>query len=93
MITEGEGRFYTYVSETIKDNPEWLLSAMQALQTGMAQRLERERFEKSEWENVALNAMEARLFKSNKGWLAQKIDRLRDNASFRWDHIIESLMK
>jgi len=93
MISEEEGRFYTYVRETIKDNPDWLLSAMQALQSGMSQRLERERFEKNEWENVALNAMEARLFRNNKGWLAQKIDRLRENAMFRWDHIIERLNK
>ena len=93
MISEEEGRFYTYVRETVREHPDWLLSAMQALQSGVAQRLERERFEKSEWETVAMNAMEGRLFKGNKGWLAQKIDRLRDNALFRWDHIIQRLNK
>jgi len=93
MITEEEGKFYTYVRETVRDHPDWLLSAMQAIQSGMSQRLERERFEKNEWENVALNAMARRIFKDNKVWLAQKIDRLRDNALFRWDHIIERLNK
>ena len=93
MISQEEGEFYSYIKGKICEHPEWLLSAMQAIQSGTAQRLERERFEKSEWENLALNAMEGRLFKGNKGWIAQKIDRLRDNAMFRWDHIIERLNK
>lgn len=93
MISEEESRFYGNLRETIKQNPEWLMSAMQAINAGMEHRLRQERHEKSEWETIALNAMEARIFKSNKMWLSQKIDRLRNNAAFKWDSIIERLQK
>jgi hypothetical protein len=55
--------------------------------------LRQERHEKSEWEVIAFNAMEARIFKSNKMWLSQKIDRLHKSALLKWDHIIERLQK
>lgn len=93
MISEEESVFYGNLREVIKQHPEWLMSAMQAINAGMEQRLRQETHEKSEWEVVAFNAMEARIFKSNKMWLAQKIDRLRKSAMFRWDHIIERLQK
>lgn len=93
MISEEESRFYGNLRETIKQNPEWLMSAMQAINAGMEQRLRQERHEKSEWETIAFNAMEARIFKGNKMWLSHKIDRLRDNSLFDWDKMIERLQK
>lgn len=93
MISEEEGRFYQAVKNSIKEHPEWIMSAMQAIQSGMEQRLKEERHQKAEWETVAMSAMDARLFGKNKNWLAQKIDRLRDGAAFKWDFVIERLQK
>lgn len=93
MIGEDESRFHNTLRETIKENPDWLMTAMQAINSGMVQRLKQERHEKTEWEVIAFNAMEARIFKSNKMWLSQKIDRLRDKALFNWDKMIERLQK
>lgn len=93
MISEEESKFYAILRDAIRQHPEWLMSAMQAINAGMEQRLRQERHEKSEWETIAFNAMEARIFKSNKMWLSQKIDRLRNNAAFKWDSIIERLQK
>jgi len=93
MIGQEESVFYSTLREAIKENPQWLMTAMQAINSGMEQRLRQERHERMEWEVIAFNAMEARIFKSNRMWLSQKIDRLRDKASFQWDRIIERLQK
>jgi len=93
MISQEEGEFYYALKQSISKHPEWLLSAMQAIQSGMSQRLTEEQHQKAEWETIAFNAMEARLFRHNKRWLAQKIDRLRDSAFFKWDQMIEKLGK
>lgn len=93
MMNQEEAEFYSNLREAIRLNPQWMLSAMQAIHAGMEQRLRQERHEKSEWETIAFNAMEARIFKGNKMWLSQKIDRLRDNSLFDWDKMIERLQK
>ncbi len=93
MISEEESRFYGNLREAIRQHPEWLMSAMQAINAGMEQRMRQERRDKSEWETIAFNAMEARIFKGNKMWLSQKIDRLHKSALFKWDSIIERLRK
>lgn len=93
MIGEEESIFYNTLREAIKQNPEWLMTAMQAINIGMEQRLRQERHEKSEWETIAFNAMESRIFKGNRMWLSQKIDRLHKSALFKWDSIIERLQK
>jgi hypothetical protein len=93
MISEEESKFYSALREDIRQHPEWLMSAVQAIHAGMEHRLRQERHEKSEWETIAFNAMEARIFKNNKMWLSQKIDRLNKSALFKWDYIIERLRK
>lgn len=93
MISEEESRFYGNLREAIRQHPEWLMSAMQAINAGMEQRLRQERRDKSEWETIAFNAMEARIFKGNKMWLSQKIDHLRGNSLFDWEKMIERLQK
>lgn len=93
MISEEEGRFYSDLRAEIKRHPEWTASAIQAIQSGLTERINQEVDASKEWETVALNAMEARMFKNNKGWLAQKIEKLEGRAFFRWTHIIERLKK
>lgn len=93
MISQQEGEFYSKLRKDIEQHPEWLMSAMQAIQSGITKRLNQEVHDKAEWETIALNAMEARLFRNNKGWLAQKIDKLEKSSIFRWEHIIERLKK
>ena len=93
MMSEEESIFYANLRETLKHHPNWLMSAMQAINAGMEQRLRQEQHEKSEWETIAFNAMEFRIFKNNKMWLSQKIDRLHKSALFKWDSIIERLQK
>jgi hypothetical protein len=93
MISEEEGAFYTRLRKDIEQNPQWVLSAMQAIQSGITNRLKQEQDDRADWETIAAAAMEARMFKNNKGWLAHKIERLEARAFFRWSHIIEGLKK
>lgn len=93
MIDDAELQFYRKLREDIAQNPDWLFSAMEAIHQGMQHRLTKESERRNEWEIIAMNAMESRLFNDNKGWLASKIEELKDTASFRWDHIIERMRK
>jgi hypothetical protein len=93
MISDEEIQFYKNLRKDIAQNPEWMASALQAIHQGVEDRLKQEVHMRVEWETVALNAMETRLFNTNKGWLSNKIEALKDKASFRWDHIIERLRK
>lgn len=93
MISQEEGEFYIKLRDDISRNPKWMLSAMQAINRGIDERLRLEQHQRTEWETIAFNAMDARLFGKNKNWLAQKIDSLRDGASFKWDFIVERLQK
>ena len=93
MISDEEIQFYKNLRKDIAQNPEWLASALQAAHQGVEDRLKQEVHMRVEWETVALNAMETRLFNTNKGWLSGKIEALKGKASFRWDHIIERLRK
>ena len=91
MISNEEIQFYQSLRKDISQNPEWMASALQAVHQGVEDRLKQEVHMRVEWETVALNAMDTRLFKSNKSWLRGKIEALKSEASFKWDHIIERL--
>jgi hypothetical protein len=93
MISDEEIQFYKNLRKDIAQNPEWMASALQAVHQGVDDRLKQEVHMRVEWETVALNAMETRIFNTNKGWLSSKIEALKSKASFRWDHIIERLRK
>lgn len=93
MISQEEGEFYIKLRDDISRNPKWMLSAMQAINRGIDERLRLEQHQRTEWETIAFNAMEARIFKHNKGWLAQKLENLQGNAFFKWDRMIERLNK
>lgn len=93
MISDAELQFYKKLREDIEQHPDWLSSAMEATHQGLQYRLAKESERRNEWEIIAMNAMEARLFNTNKDWLSRKIEALKDTASFRWDHIIERMKK
>ena len=90
-MTQEELEFYNIVRLSIQRNPEMHRVAMAALTDGMVHAIHEARRDRSEWETVAMNAMHARLFKHNRGWLADKIAGLNGRASMRWDGIIERM--
>lgn len=91
MMEGKEAEFFQMVETAIKENPRWVETAVRAVQSGIVSRIKLEQNDRIEWETVAMNAMEARMFKHNKGWLAQKIEKLEGRSFFRWEHIIERL--
>jgi hypothetical protein len=92
-MTQAEHEFYQGLRGNIAQHPEWMLTAMQAINSGLHERLAKEQHDASEWETIAIICSENQLFKNNKGFLAHKIAELKDSARCRWDHIIERLAK
>lgn len=90
-MTQAEIEFYNAVRAVIQREPELHRVAMAALTDGMLHAIHEARHDRSEWEAVAMNAMHTRLFKNNRGWLADKIAALNGRASMRWDSTIEKL--
>ena len=93
MMSQEEIDHAMAVKAALIAHPEWLKTTIMAAASGVDEAMRRVERDRSEWEMVAINAMEVRLFKDNKGWLAQKIETLKPRASFRWDHILERMLK
>lgn len=93
MTTKEEMEFLDNLRQTMKEHPDWLGSAMNAIQSGIKGRINQEVDNAKEWETVAINAIEGRLFNSNKNWIRQKIEAMETRAFFRWSHIIERMKK
>lgn len=90
-MTKEELEFYNIVRLSVQRNQSLYRVAMAALADGVNVAIDAAQYDRAAWETVAMNAMHTRLFKSNKGWLADKIEALNDRASMRWDSIIEKL--
>jgi len=87
--------FCAFVRATILENPEWLTHTLSSASHGAQDAIERLQIDRAEWETVAMLTTEARLFKGNGGFIADKIDALRESggSSFVWDRAVERLRK
>lgn len=85
--------FANFVRACVFKNPEWLRTAIDAACAGSYAAQEQALQDRAEWETIAINAMEARLFARNKGWLADMIEKHAGRTSMRWDRVLERLRK
>lgn len=92
-MNKAEYEFANFVRACVFNNPEWLRTAIDAACAGSFASIEQAAKDRSEWEVIAINAMEARLFSRNKGWLADMIEKHKGRTSMQWDRIIERLRK
>ena len=86
-------QFCIYVREQLKANPEWQGMVISAAVSGVADAMQVLRSDRNEWEGIAMNAVEARLFTRNKPSIADRIEALEPRACFRWAHVIEAMRK
>jgi len=90
-MTEDEYNLYNTIRNALAKNPEWLETCISAISKGTRDALDTANKDKLEWEVVAVNATEARLFSTNRAWLADKITGLAARSAFRWDAVLEKM--
>ena len=82
---------YLQVSHAIEQDPEAIEWVIKGITDGLRIAAKQAREDSSGWEVIANMAMNKRLLDGNELFIADKIDGLKERATFRWDWYIEKL--
>jgi len=82
---------YLQVSHAIEQDPEAIEWAIKGITDGLRIAAKQAREDQAGWEIIANMAMNKRLLDGNELFIADKIDGLKERATFRWDWYAEKL--
>ena len=91
MTEQEKLQLYLQVSHAIEQDPEAIEWAIKGITDGLRIAANQAREDQTGWEVIANMAMNKRLLDGHELFIADKIDKLKDRASFRWDWYIEKL--
>ena len=91
MTEQEKLQLYLQVSHAIEQDPEAIEFAIKGLTDGLRIAAKQAREDQVSWEVIANMAMNKRLFDGHELFIADKIEALKDRASFRWDWYVEKL--
>jgi len=91
MTEQEKLQLYLQVSHAIEQDPEAIEWAIKGITDGLRIAAKQAREDQAGWEIIANMAMNKRLLDGNELFIADKIDKLKDRASFRWDWYVEKL--
>ncbi len=91
MTEQEKLQLYLQVSHAIEQDPEAIEWAIKGITDGLRIAAKQAREDQAGWEVIANMAMNKRLLDGHEMFIADKIDKLKDRASFRWDWYIEKL--
>ena len=91
MTEQEKLQLYLQVSHAIEQDPEAIKWAIKGITDGLRIATKQAREDQVEWEVIANMAMNKRLLDGHELFIADKIEALKDRASFRWDWYVEKL--
>ena len=91
MNDQEKAEFYLYICRAIEKDVDATGWAIKGINDGVLLALQQARQDQADWEIIANMAMNKRLLDGNELFIADKIDKLKDRASFRWDWYSERL--
>ena len=91
MTEQEKLQLYLQVSHAIEQDSEAIEWAIKGITDGLRIAAKQAREDQAGWEVIANMAMNKRLLDGNELFIADKIDSLKERASFRWDWYIEKL--
>ena len=91
MTEQEKLQLYLQVSHAIEQDPEAIEWAIKGITDGLRIAAKQAREDQAGWEVIANMAMNKRLLDGHEMFIADKIDKLKDRASFRWDWYVEKL--
>jgi len=91
MTEQEKLQLYLQVSHAIEQDSEAIEWAIKGITDGLRIAAKQAREDQAGWEVIANMAMNKRLLDGNELFIADKIDSLKERASFRWDWYAEKL--
>jgi len=91
MNEQEKAQFYLHVCRTVEKDPAAIEWAIKGINDGLRIAAEQARRDQADWEVIANMAMNKRLLDGHELFIADKIDKLKERASFRWDWYVEKL--
>ena len=91
MTEQEKLQLYLQVSHAIEQDPEAIEWAIKGITDGLRIAAKQAREDQVSWEVIANMAMNKRLLDGHELFIADKIEALKDRASFRWDWYVEKL--
>lgn len=91
MDEQEKAQLYLHVCRTVEKDSEAIEWAIKGITDGLRIAAEQARQDQADWEVIANMAMNKRLLDGHELFIADKIDRLKDRAAFRWDWYVEKL--
>jgi hypothetical protein len=91
MTEQEKLQLYLQVSHAIEQDPEAIEWAIKGITDGLRIAAKQAREDQAGWEVIANMAINKRLLDGNELFIADKIDSLKERASFRWDWYAEKL--
>jgi hypothetical protein len=91
MTEQEKLQLYLQVSHAIEQDPEAIEWAIKGITDGLRIAAKQAREDQVSWEVIANMAMNKRLLDGHELFIVEKIEALKDRASFRWDWYVEKL--
>jgi hypothetical protein len=91
MTEQEKLQLYLQVSHAIEQDPEAIEWAIKGITDGLHIAAKQAREDQVSWEVIANMAMNKRLLDGHELFIADKIEKLKDRASCRWDWYVEKL--
>ena len=91
MTKDERFRLYSFASEAVQKDIDAVYWLTKGMTDGIQLSAQQARRDQADWEIIANMAMNKRLLDGNELFIADKIDSLKERASFRWDWYAEKL--
>jgi hypothetical protein len=91
MNNNEQFRLYSFASEAVQKDIDAVYWLTKGMTDGIQLSAQNSRRDQADWEIIANMAMNKRLLDGNELFIADKIDALKDRATFRWDWYVEKL--
>jgi hypothetical protein len=91
VISDEDFKFLVSVKEYVKSNPHMVNSAIQAIQSGLTDAFTEASERAADMEATAAMALNARLFKGNEKFIADKLEKWKGKTALRWDDQLKKL--
>jgi len=91
MNNNEQFRLYSFASEAVQKDIDAVYWLTKGMTDGIQLSAQNSKRDQADWEIIANMAMNKRLLDGNELFIADKIDALKDRATFRWDWYVEKL--
>lgn len=91
MNNNEQFRLYSFASEAVQKDIDAVYWLTKGMTDGIQLSAQNSKRDQADWEIIANMALNKRLLDGHELFIADKIEKLKDRATFRWDWYVEKL--